>query len=34
MLWYDLIYNESTQLTGYKTDVKDNVFTCRLQFRF
>jgi hypothetical protein len=33
-LWYDLIRNESTDLKGYTTDVKDDVFTCRLQFRF
>ncbi len=34
MLWYDIVHNETTQLTGYTSDVKDNVFTCRLQFRF
>jgi hypothetical protein len=34
VLWYDKITNEKTQLTGYTTDIKDNVFTCRLQFRF
>lgn len=34
VLWYDLIKNEKTQLPGYTSDVKDNVFTCRLQFRF
>ncbi|WP_213086902.1 porin [Chitinophaga agrisoli] len=33
-LWYDLVRNESTDLQGYTTDVKDNVFTCRLQYRF
>lgn len=33
-LWYDLIRNESTNLQGYTTDVKDNVLTCRLQYRF
>jgi len=33
-LWYDLVRNESTDLKGYTTDVKDDVFTCRLQFRF
>jgi hypothetical protein len=34
LLWYDKITNEKTQLTGYTTDIKDDVFTCRLQFRF
>ena len=34
VLWYDRITNEKTQLTGFTTDVKDDVFTCRLQFRF
>jgi len=34
VLWYDRIMNERTQLTGYTTDMKDDVFTCRLQFRF
>jgi hypothetical protein len=34
VIWYDKITNEKTQLTGYTSDVKDNIFTCRLQFRF
>jgi len=34
MLWYDVVRNENTLLTGYTADLKDNVFTCRLQFRF
>jgi hypothetical protein len=34
MFWYDFIKNESTSLAGYTGDVKDNVFTARLQFRF
>ena len=34
VLWYDKIINEKTQLTGYTTDLKDDVLTCRLQFRF
>jgi phosphate-selective porin len=33
-LWYDLVTNESTSLNGYTDDLKDDVFTCRLQFRF
>jgi len=32
--YYDIVENETTQLAGYTTDLKDNVFTCRLQFRF
>ncbi|MBI2731427.1 MAG: porin [Sphingobacteriales bacterium] len=34
VLWYEIINNEKTSLAGYTSDVKDNVFTCRLQFRF
>ncbi|MFT3825703.1 MAG: porin [Chitinophagaceae bacterium] len=34
MLWYDIVKNERTSLPGYTNDLKDNVFTCRLQFRF
>jgi hypothetical protein len=34
MLYYDLVKNESTLLPGFLSDVSDNVFTCRLQFRF
>ncbi|OQP46790.1 porin [Niastella populi] len=34
MLWYDLIKNESTSLTDYTGDLKDNIFTARLQFKF
>jgi hypothetical protein len=34
MLYYDIVKNESTSLAGYTSDVKDNVFTCRLQYRF
>ena len=33
-LYYDLVKNEITQLPGYTSDLKDNIFTCRLQFRF
>jgi len=32
--WYDLVKNEHTLLPGYTTDVRDNVFTLRIQFRF
>jgi hypothetical protein len=34
VLWYDKITNEKTQLSGFTSDVKDNVLTCRLQFKF
>ncbi len=34
MLWYDKVTNEKTLLSGYTSDLLDNVFTCRLQFRF
>jgi hypothetical protein len=34
ILYYSFVENEKTQLTGYTSDLKDNVFTCRLQFRF
>jgi hypothetical protein len=32
--YYDIVENEKTQLAGFTDDIKDNVFTCRLQFRF
>jgi len=34
LLWYDKVTNEKTLLSNYGKDLKDNVFTCRLQFRF
>ena len=34
ILYYDVVENEKTQLTGYTADRKDNILTCRLQFRF
>lgn len=34
VLYYDIVKNETTQLAGYISDLKDNIFTCRLQFRF
>jgi hypothetical protein len=33
-LWYDIVKNEATQLTGLTSDLKDNILTCRLQYRF
>ena len=32
--WYDVVKNESTSDPDFLSDVKDNIFTCRLQFRF
>jgi hypothetical protein len=34
VLYYAKVTNEKTQLAGFTKDVKDDVFTCRLQFRF
>ncbi|MEZ2441121.1 porin [Chitinophaga sp. RCC_12] len=34
MVYYDWVTNESTELEGYKDDLKDNVLTCRMQYRF
>jgi hypothetical protein len=34
LLWYAKVKNETTRLAGYTSDIKDNVLTCRLQFRF
>lgn len=34
VLYYDIVKNELTQLTGYTSDIKDNILTCRVQFRF
>lgn len=33
-LFYAIVKNETTLLPGYTSDIKDNVFTTRLQFRF
>lgn len=34
VLYYDRVKNENTLLPGYTKDIKDDVFTARLQFRF
>ena len=34
ILYYDMVKNEITQLNGYTADLKDNIFTTRIQFRF
>ncbi len=33
-IFYSIVSNEATQLGSYSKDVRDNVFTTRLQFRF
>jgi hypothetical protein len=32
--WYDKVWNEPTQIQGFTTDAKDNIFTSRIQYRF
>ena len=34
IFYYDIVENEVTALSGYTADLKDNIFTSRLQFRF
>ncbi|MFZ1530283.1 MAG: porin [Ferruginibacter sp.] len=34
VLYYAKVKNENTSLNGFTSDIKDDVFTCRLQFRF
>jgi hypothetical protein len=34
MAYYEVVKNESTAITGYSNDLKDNVFTLRAQFKF
>lgn len=34
VLYYAMVKNEKTLLPGYTADLDDDVFTCRLQFRF
>ena len=34
MIWYAIVNNEKTQLPGYTGDLKDNILTLRLQYRF
>jgi phosphate-selective porin len=34
ILFYEFVKNETTQLPGFTADQKDNIFTCRLQYRF
>ncbi len=32
--WYDFVKNESTSVPGFTEDIKDNILTLRMQFRF
>jgi hypothetical protein len=32
--WYEFVTNESTSLSGYISDLKDNILTLRLQYKF
>lgn len=34
VVYYDNVVNEETSVSGYTKDIKDNVVTCRLQYRF
>lgn len=34
IFYYDIVKNETTQLAGYTQDLKDNIFTTRIHFRF
>ena len=34
VLWYAKVFNEKTNLAGFTSDVADDVFTCRMQYRF
>lgn len=35
MAYYDMVKNETSKsLAGYSKDLKDNVFTLRLQYKF
>lgn len=34
LLYYSIVKNESTLLPGYSADLKDNIFTFRMQFKF
>ncbi len=34
VVYYDFVYNEKTTLSGFTSNVKDNVLTLRMHFRF
>jgi hypothetical protein len=33
-LYYDIVKNEKTALSGFTEDIEDNIFTCRIRYRF
>ncbi len=34
LAWYDIVKNEITSFPGYEADLKDNIFTLRMQIKF
>ncbi len=34
LVYYDRVWNETPELAGYASDIKDDIFTCRVQVRF
>jgi hypothetical protein len=34
LAYYDVVRNEKTNLAGFTNDMKDNIFTLRVQMRF
>jgi len=34
MFYYNMVTNEKTQVSGYEMDLKDDIFTLRMQYRF
>ena len=34
VFYFDKVWNEKTQLKGYTTDLSDDIFTFRIQYRF
>jgi hypothetical protein len=34
VMYFDKVWNETTQLKGYTTDISDDIFTLRIQYRF
>ncbi len=34
MIHYNMVTNEVTKIAGFTRDLKDNIFTARMQYRF
>jgi hypothetical protein len=34
LAYYDMVRNENTLLPGFTSDIRDNIFTLRMQVRF